>query len=131
MRKVLRSKIHRATVTHANAAYEGSVTIPPELLQAADIMPYEAVQIWDVTNGARFETYAIAGEDNSTAICVNGAAAHLVSPGDTIIIACFGHMDQESLYEYKPRLVFVDSCNRIKELRAELAGPRTRDAQAA
>ena len=89
-RKVLRSKIHRATVTHADLDYEGSVTIPPELLTASNIAEYEAVSVWNVTRGTRFETYAITGLPNSTDVCVNGAAAHLVEPGDTVIIACFG-----------------------------------------
>ena len=124
LRKVLRSKIHRATVTHADLAYEGSISIPPELLAAADILPYEAVQVWNVTNGARFETYAIEGARGAGQICVNGAAAHHARPGDVVIIACFGHLDGEDLYAHKPRLVFVDECNRLRELREERPGPQ-------
>ena len=123
LRRVLRSKIHRATVTEADLAYEGSITIPPELLSAADIAPYEAVNVWNVTNGERFETYAIAGRSDSSDICVNGAAARRVSRGDVIIIACFGMMDRESLCAHEPRLVFVDAHNQVKEVRAENPGP--------
>ena len=126
LRKVLRSKIHRATVTHADVHYEGSVTIPPELLVAADIREYEAVSIWNVTSGTRLETYAITGVPGSQDICINGAAAHLMRPGDLVIIACFGWMDSDALSGYKPKLVFVDEQNRVKELRAEVAGPQTK-----
>lgn len=128
MRKFLHSKIHRATVTHADLHYEGSVTIPPELLAAADINEYEAVCVWNVTRGTRFETYAITGLPNSTDICVNGAAAHLVSPGDIVIIACFGFIPDAAVPTHKPRLVFVDGSNRILPSRAEIAGPQVRAA---
>ncbi|MBX7143424.1 MAG: aspartate 1-decarboxylase [Oligoflexia bacterium] len=123
-RKMMRAKIHRATVTHADVHYEGSVTIPPELLEATAIMPYEAVCIWNVTNGARFETYAIEGEPESTHICVNGAAARLVSPGDIVIIACFTWLHQRELSSFRPRVVFVDENNRIRESRSEIPGPK-------
>ena len=122
-RKVLRSKIHRATVTHADLDYEGSVTIPPELLTASNIAEYEAVSVWNVTRGTRFETYAITGLPNSTDVCVNGAAAHLVEPGDTVIIACFGWIPEHQLVTHKPRLIFVDTNNKIQPTRAERAGP--------
>lgn len=122
-RKVLRSKIHRATVTHADLDYEGSVTIPPELLAASDIAEYEAVSVWNVTRGTRFETYAITGLPNSTDICVNGAAAHLVTPGDVVIIACFGWIPEHEINDHKPKLVFVDRNNRMQATRAEVAGP--------
>lgn len=124
LRKVLRSKIHRATVTHADVHYEGSITIAPELLAAADIREYEAVSVWNVTSGARLETYAITGEPGSTDLCINGAAAHLVRPGDIVIIACFSWLDARALEQFKPKLVFVDERNRIKEHRAEMPGPR-------
>jgi aspartate 1-decarboxylase len=124
MRKMLRSKIHRATVTHADVAYEGSVTIPPDLLEAADICEYEAVSIWNVASGTRLETYAITGEPGSRDICVNGAAAHLVHPGDIVIIACFGWFDADTASRHKPRLVFVDGQNRIKPKRPEVPGPQ-------
>ncbi|KTC76131.1 aspartate alpha-decarboxylase [Legionella birminghamensis] len=120
-RRMLKSKIHRATVTHADLDYEGSITISPELLKAADILPFEAVHIWNVTAGTRFETYAITGEANSTAICVNGAAAHLVTPGDIIIIASFVMMDEPLGQNYQPTVVFVDERNQYKEVRAEIA----------
>jgi aspartate 1-decarboxylase len=120
-RRMLKSKIHRACVTHADLDYEGSITISPQLLQAADILPYEAVHVWNVTAGTRFETYAIEGASHSTDICVNGAAAHLVTPGDIIIIATFTQLAEEHCRTLTPTVVFVDECNRIKELRPEIA----------
>lgn len=128
MRKFLHSKIHRATVTHADLHYEGSVTIPPDLLVAADIHEYEAVCVWNVTQGTRFETYAITGLPDSRDICVNGAAAHLVRPGDIIIIACFTHIPDSAVATHRPRLVFVDAQNRILPARSEVPGPQTRAA---
>ena len=122
LRKVLHAKIHGATITHADVTYEGSITIPPTLLKASNMAPYEAVCIWDVTNGARFETYIIAGDEEGI-ISVNGAAARLVQPQDTIIVASFSHIDANALDGYKPTVVFVDGKNRIKELRSEVAGP--------
>jgi aspartate 1-decarboxylase len=119
-RRMLKSKIHRACVTHADLEYEGSITISPELLRAADILPYEAVNIWNVTAGTRFETYAIEGAPNSTDICVNGAAAHLVTPGDIVIIASFVQLAEERCQYIEPTVVFVDEHNRIKELRPEI-----------
>lgn len=123
-RKLLRSKIHRATITGADVNYEGSITIPPELLRESEILEYEAVNVWNVTRGTRFETYAIRGLPGSSDICVNGAAAHLVKPGDLVIIACFMYVDSEHAAKHKPRLIFVDSTNKMKEMRAEVAGPR-------
>ena len=120
-RRMLKSKIHRATVTHADLDYEGSITIAPELLEAANILPYEAVNVWNVTAGTRFETYAIEGLSNSTAICVNGAAAHLVTPGDIIIIASFIQLEDRLCSQLIPKVVFVDDRNQIKEFRAEKA----------
>ena len=124
-RRMLRSKIHRATVTQADLHYEGSVTIPPELLAEADIREYEAVNVWNVTQGTRFETYAIAGRPSSSDICVNGAAAHLVKPGDLVIIACFTFVPEERVQDFEPRLIFVDRQNRMVDKRAEIAGPHT------
>jgi aspartate 1-decarboxylase len=124
LRKVLRSKIHRATITHADLAYEGSITLAPELLEAADIREFEAVCLWNVTSGTRLETYAILGEPGSTDVCVNGAAAHLMKPGDLIIIACFTWMPESALEGYQPKVVFVDEKNRIKEKRKEIPGPK-------
>ncbi len=120
-RRMLKSKIHRARVTHADLDYEGSITIAPELLIAANILPYEAVHIWNVTAGTRFETYAIEGAANSSHICVNGAAAHLVTLGDIIIIASFIQLADELCSTYLPKAIFVDAHNRIKETRAEVA----------
>jgi aspartate 1-decarboxylase len=110
-RKMLKSKIHRATVTGADLEYEGSITIDQNLLKAADILPYEAVDIWNVTNGSRFQTYTMAGKPGSGTICVNGAAAHLVSSGDLIIIASWVEVEAEEARRHQPKLVFVDGQN--------------------
>lgn len=118
-RKMLKSKIHRARVTQADLDYEGSITISPELLKLANILAYEAVNVWNVTAGTRFETYAITGSKGSTDICVNGAAAHLVTPGDLIIIASFTQVPEEACALWEPQVVFVDSFNRLKEIRPE------------
>lgn len=127
-RKVLRSKIHRATVTHADLDYEGSITLPKELLDAANLLEYEAVDVWNITNGNRFSTYTILGENDAESkkntICVNGAAAHLVTPGDLIIIASFNYLQSDQLADYPPKVVFVDQNNMIKDQRAECPGPQ-------
>jgi aspartate 1-decarboxylase len=123
MRKMLRAKIHRATVTQADVDYEGSVTIDRNLLDATDLLPNEAVCIWDVTNGNRLETYAVEGERGSGVICVNGAAAHLIRPGDLVIIAAYTWLDEAEARAHKPKVVFVDEKNRIKEERSEIPGP--------
>jgi len=115
IRTMLKSKIHRATVTEANVEYEGSVTVDRDLLDAADILPYERVDIWDCTNGARLSTYAIEGERGSGEICVNGAAAHLVKPGDVVIIASFVQVDDAESRRHESRRVFVDPRNRIRD----------------
>jgi aspartate 1-decarboxylase len=126
-RKMLKSKIHRACVTEADLDYEGSITISPELLKAANILPYEAVNVWNVTAGTRFETYAITGAPGSTDICVNGAAAHLVTPGDLIIIATFSQVLEEDCAQVDPTVVFVDQFNRIKETRPERVGVKSNE----
>ena len=118
-RRMLKSKIHRATVTHADLNYEGSITIAPELLKVSDILPYEAVHIWNVTAGTRFETYAIEGPHGSHHICVNGAAAHLVSVGDIIIIASFTQVSEELCSAHLPKAIFMNGQNRISEIRPE------------
>lgn len=123
MRKMLQSKIHRATVTHADVNYEGSISLPPHLLEAAGILPYQAVNVWNVTNGNRFETYAIRGLPGGD-IAINGAAAHLARPGDTVIIAAFDYVAEDKAARHKPVLVFVDSRNMIAESRPEVPGPR-------
>jgi aspartate 1-decarboxylase len=124
-RKMLKSKIHRATVTGADLHYEGSITIDLDLMEAADIIPYEAVCIWDVDNGNRFETYAIEGERGSGVICINGAAARMVSPRDLVIIASFVTMANEEAQQHEPKLVFVDEKNRMLPHRKEVAGQGT------
>ena len=122
MRTMLRGKIHRATVTGADLHYEGSVTIDVDLLERADIIPYEQVDIWNVTNGERFTTYALAGQRGSGVVCVNGAAAHKARKGDLVIIAAFATVSEAEARDWTPRCVFVDAHNRPVELRAERAG---------
>lgn len=123
-RRMLGSKIHRATITQADLDYEGSLTMAPELLAEADIAPNEAVNVWNVTRGTRFETYAIVGEPGSTDICANGAAAHLAKPGDIVIIATFVQVAEADVAAHQPTIVFVDGQNRAREKRAEVPGPR-------
>ena len=118
-RTMLGGKIHRATVTQAELEYEGSITVDLDLLNAADILPNQHVHVWDVTNGARFETYTLAGEQGSGVVCVNGAAAHMVDVGDLVIIASFIELEDAEAQRWQPHAVFVDSDNRVKELRAE------------
>jgi aspartate 1-decarboxylase len=113
MRTMLKSKIHRATVTQADLHYVGSVTVDEDLLDAADLLPGELVHIVDVTNGARLETYTIAGERGSGVVGINGAAARLVHPGDVVILIAYGQMETAEAKEFKPRVVFVDAGNRI------------------
>jgi len=122
MRTMLRGKIHRATVTGADLHYEGSVTIDVELLERADIIPYERVDIWNVTNGERFQTYALAGQRGSGVVCINGAAAHKARRGDLVIIAAFTQVSEAEARTWKPYCVFVDAHNRPVETRAEHAG---------
>jgi len=112
---MLKSKIHRATVTEANVEYEGSVSIDSELLRAADILPYEEVDIWNCSSGSRLATYAIEGEPGSGEICVNGAAAHLVKPGDTVIIASWVQLEEAEVRDWQAARVFVDARNRIRD----------------
>ena len=115
-RTMLKSKIHRATVTHADLHYVGSVTVDTDLLEAADLHPGERVAIVDVTNGARLETYVIPGERGSGVIGINGAAAHLVHPGDLVILISYAQMDDELARGYQPRVVHVDAANRMLAL---------------
>ncbi len=126
-RKFLRSKIHRATVTQADLDYEGSLTLPPNLMRAADIQAFEAVNVWNITRGTRLETYAIEGDEGSLSICANGAAAHLIRPGDVVIVATFAFSaDPSEQIAIVPRVVFVDSENRILRVGQEIPGPRRR-----
>ena len=113
------SKIHRATVTRADLDYVGSITVDAELLQAADLLPGERVDICDCTNGNRLSTYVIPGEPGSGEICVNGAAAHLVGPGDLVILIAYSQMSDAEARTYVPRVVFVDERNRVVERGAE------------
>jgi aspartate 1-decarboxylase len=114
-RTMMKSKIHRARVTDSNLDYEGSITIDETLMEAAEIIPYEQVQIYNVTNGERFTTYAIKGERNSGVICINGAAAHKARKNDIVIIATYGTYDEKELATFKPKKVYADDDNKIKE----------------
>lgn len=113
---MLKGKIHRATVTQAEVDYIGSITIDQDLMDAAGILEYEKVQVADVERGTRLETYVISGKPGSGVICLNGAAAHLVTPGDKVIIMCYAQMTPEEARESKPRVVFVDEDNKIARL---------------
>jgi len=113
MRIMLKSKIHRATVTGADVNYEGSVTLDPELMRAADILPYEQVHVVDVDNGARLVTYAIEGTAGKGEVVLNGAAARLVNPGDIVIVIAYQDVADEDAASHKPRLVYVDAQNHI------------------
>ncbi len=110
---MLKGKIHRAVVTQAELDYVGSITIDEQLMEAAGIQEYERVQVVDVNNGQRLETYAIAGERNSGVVCLNGAAARLVQPGDMVIIMAYALMQPEEVRAFRPKVVFVDSLNRV------------------
>ena len=113
LRTIMKSKIHRATVTQADLHYVGSVTVDEDLLEAADLLPGELVHIVDVTNGARLETYTIAGERGSGVIGINGAAARLVAPGDIVILIGYGQMDTAEARSHQPHVVFVDEHNKV------------------
>ncbi|SHK70037.1 L-aspartate 1-decarboxylase [Pseudonocardia thermophila] len=115
LRTMMTSKIHRATVTQADLHYVGSVTIDRDLMDAAGLLEGEQVAIVDITNGNRLETYVIEGPRGSGVIGINGAAAHLVQPGDLVIIIAYGQFDEKELENYRPRVVFVDEANRIVE----------------
>jgi len=120
-RVMLKSKIHRATVTGSDLNYVGSITVDPDLLEAADILEHEQVQVVDVDNGARFETYTIAGERGSGELTVNGAAARLVHRGDTIIVFSYASYDEAELERYEPRVVHVTDENRIVDVDQSVA----------
>jgi aspartate 1-decarboxylase len=120
-RTMLKSKIHRATVTDADLHYVGSITVDPELLEAADILEHEQVAVVDVNNGARFETYTIAGERGSGEMKVNGAAARLVHHGDTIIVISYAQYSREEMEHYEPTVVHVDAHNTIVTVDHEVA----------
>jgi aspartate 1-decarboxylase len=120
-RTMLKSKIHRATVTECDLHYVGSITIDPDLLEAADVRDYEQVHVVDVDNGARFETYTIPGTRGSGEVVINGAAARLVHRGDTVIVISYASYDESELDGYEPRVVHVDRGNRILDVDSEAA----------
>jgi aspartate 1-decarboxylase len=120
-RSMLKSKIHRATVTETNLEYEGSMTIDAELLDAADMVPFEEIHVWDVTNGTRLTTYAMAGSPGSGVCCVNGAGAHLIKKGDLVIIATFFVLTDKKARKHRPTVILLDKKNRPKAAGEEAA----------
>jgi aspartate 1-decarboxylase len=118
---MLKSKIHRATVTGAHLDYEGSVAIDQGLMEAAGILPFEKLQIYNVSNGKRFETYAITDERGSGTVCINGAAAHLANSGDVVIIVSYSVLSEDEARRHSPILVYVDEKNRVKKVSSQLA----------
>lgn len=125
MRTMLKSKIHRATVTGADVNYEGSITLDPVLMEAADILAYEQVQVLDITNGARLTTYAIRGAHGSGDVILNGAAARLVTQGDTVIVLTYTDVAETDARSHKPTLVYVDADNRIRRVGTSIEAPVT------
>lgn len=113
---VLKSKLHKAVVTETNIDYIGSITIDEDLMKAAGMLPHEQVHVWNITNGSRLVTYAIAGEKGSGVICLNGAAAHLTSAGDRVIVGAFAYMSPEEAEKFQPKIVIVDHNNRIEKI---------------
>ena len=123
IKQLLRAKIHRATITHADLDYEGSVTIDEDLIDAAGMVEFEAVHVWNLTRGTRLVTYVLRGPRGSGLICINGAAAHLNKPKDLVILACFVDMNEEQARKHQPLVVRVDERNRVIGTEAEIAGP--------
>jgi len=123
IRQLLRAKIHRATITHAELHYEGSVTIDEDLLDAAGMVEFEAIHVWNLTRGSRLVTYTLRGPRGSGVVCINGAAAHLNKPKDMVIMACFADMNEEEARTHQPLVVRVDERNRIIGSEPEIAGP--------
>ncbi len=123
-RRMFLGKIHRATITHADLDYEGSVTIDADLLDAAGMLEHEEVHVWNVTQGTRLVTYTLAGPRGSGVVCVNGAAAHHMSPGDLAILATFGELTDKEARRHQPKVVFVDEHNHIVVTEAERPGPQ-------
>ena len=115
LRSILKSKIHRATVTEANLRYEGSITIDEELLKAADILSWEKVHVVNLNNGSRIETYCLPGKAGSGIVCMNGGAARWAQVGDTVIVIAYGLAEDREARVTKPKIVFVDQANRIRE----------------
>ena len=118
-RQMLRAKIHRIAVTERNVEYEGSLTLDAGLMRAADLRPFEKLEVYDVTNGSRFATYVIEGPEDNGACCVNGAAARLVETGDKLILAAYAGVDEAELREWRPKVVVMDEDNRIREIKAD------------
>ena len=131
MRSMLKCKIHRVTVTDAQLHYEGSVTVDRTLMDAAGLVEYEQVHIWNVDNGNRFTTYVIEGEADSGVICLNGAAARQVSKGDLVIIASFGTYEEKELANFQPTMVYVDKANRISKVKRKVESESQRPRVAA
>jgi aspartate 1-decarboxylase len=127
-RTLFKSKIHRATVTHADLDYEGSVTIDADLMERAEVLPYEEIHLWNVTRGSRVVTYALPGERGSGVVCVNGAAAHLNRPGDLVILATFALYTEAEARTHRPKVVVVDAKNRVRDGdHREVPGPARAD----
>ncbi len=126
LRLMLKSKVHRATVTQADLHYEGSLTLDHNLMEAADLREFEGISVYNITSGSRFETYVIAGPRGSGTVCINGAAAHLAGPGDMVIIASYVWLDEQEVLTRQPRIVLVDGKNRIKRIRDHHTPPETR-----
>lgn len=124
MRRMFLGKIHRATITHADLEYEGSVTIDADLMDAAGMLEHEEVHVWNVTQGTRLVTYTLRGPRGSGVICVNGAAAHLNAPGDLCILATFGQMTDAEARVHEPKVVLVDRRNRVLDTGPERPGPQ-------
>jgi aspartate 1-decarboxylase len=120
---MLKSKLHRATVTDANLSYEGSVSIDPKLCEAARLLPFEKVEIYNCNNGERFATYVIHGKEGE--VCLNGAAARKVHKGDLVIIACYAEFEQEEAFAHKPQLVMIGPNNSISRIHTDYDGART------
>lgn len=127
---VLKSKIHNARITDADVAYEGSITLDRDLMDEAGLVEYEEVRVWDMTNGERLTTYVIEGERGSGTVAMNGAAAHLIKRGDTVIIACFVALDEKELAARKVRKVFVDASNKVTRTELCSYGDSTEGAPA-
>lgn len=121
-RTVCKSKLHRAIVTEANVHYSGSITLDANLMKAADLVPYEQVHVVDVDNGARLVTYCIEGPAGSGTVCVNGAAARLVSAGDTVIVISYAQLSPEELERFSPKIVLLDQQNRVRDIVVVEAG---------
>ena len=119
-REMLRAKVHRATVTETNVNYEGSLTLDARLMEAAGMVPYERIDVYNADSGTRFSTYLIPGEAGSGVVCVNGAAAHLARAGDRIIVASYAALADAEIATHRPTVVLVDAANRVKEVRREI-----------